>query len=154
MLYNTSTGSTGIERKLVLNRDNYPIFETTNCLQGTYHWYVIQLTRLRRLALSLGNPDRCFYDKMWNLQRVPRLLTRGKSLYLGIRYGSLMTCARAARLCMRARELIIADFPLVEFPPWYQYNPYPGYYVECDRQRGVTRRGDLSDADCCNFVNI
>ena len=30
------TGSTGIEGKLVLNRDNHPIFETTNCLQGAY----------------------------------------------------------------------------------------------------------------------
>jgi hypothetical protein len=32
-----STGLTGNKRKLVLNRDNHPIFDATNCVYTRYY---------------------------------------------------------------------------------------------------------------------
>ena len=78
--YGCSTGSVWNEPKRVLNRDHHPFFDTTNGIQGTYYMIVHDVTNP---SASFGAifPDRCFYhgfyDKMWNLQRLPRQLMSG-----------------------------------------------------------------------------
>ena len=42
--YGCSTGSEWNEPKRVLNRDHHPIFDATNCIQGTHYMIVHDVT--------------------------------------------------------------------------------------------------------------